>query len=115
MRSITIHHHKPPASTVSNNNLHWFSTHTPPLTGVLQIHLPNNVRTKPMAVTSSHMVVLAVNSPATAGDISVLIPTSVLFFFLYWIANFVVPKMIMKDLETDDANQDQNANDQNFN
>ncbi|KAI3686216.1 hypothetical protein L1987_79890 [Smallanthus sonchifolius] len=106
MRSIGIHHHTPPLSTVSNK-LHRFSRHAPQSAGVLQRHFPNHVRTKPMAVTSSHLVVLAVNSPAAAaGDISVLIPTSVAFIFLYWIANFVVPGIIMKDLESDDANKD---------
>ncbi|KAI3820518.1 hypothetical protein L1987_08066 [Smallanthus sonchifolius] len=109
MRSIGIHNHTPPLSTVSNK-LHWFSRHAPPPAGVLQRHFPNHVRTKPMAVTSSHLVVLAVNSPASAaaaGDISVLIPTSVAFIFLYWIANFVVPGIIMKDLQSDEANKDQ--------
>ncbi|KAF5807450.1 hypothetical protein HanXRQr2_Chr05g0233861 [Helianthus annuus] len=113
MRSIHHHHHHhtPPLSTLSK----WSSRHTPPPTGVLRRHFPNHVRTKPMAVTSSHLVVLTVNSPAAAGDISILIPTSVAFIFLYWIANFVVPGIIMKDLQADDANKDQNANDQNLN
>ncbi|KAL8215726.1 hypothetical protein R6Q57_022563 [Mikania cordata] len=62
-----------------------------------------------MALTSSHLVVLAVSPPATTGDISVLIPTSVAFIFLYWIANFVIPEIIMKDLQSEDANEeDQN-------
>ncbi|KAD4386054.1 hypothetical protein E3N88_26223 [Mikania micrantha] len=103
MRSIIIsHHHTPPQS----NNFHWFST--PTRTG-LQRYFPNHVKTKPMALTSSHLVVLAVSPPATTGDMSVLIPTSVAFIFLYWIANFVIPEIIMKDLQSDnEKEEDQN-------
>nr|XP_043638774.1 uncharacterized protein LOC122609889 [Erigeron canadensis] len=59
-------------------------------------------------ITSS--VVLAVNSPATTGDLSVLIPTSAVFLFLYWIANFVVPEFVVKDLESQDASKERSQN-----
>ncbi|MFS7916599.1 hypothetical protein Hanom_Chr03g00179111 [Helianthus anomalus] len=72
MRSIHHHHHhSPPLSTLSN----CLSRNAPPPSRVLQRHFPNHVKTKPMVVTSSHLVVLAASSPAAAGDISVLIPT----------------------------------------
>ncbi|XP_024976544.1 uncharacterized protein LOC112514350 isoform X2 [Cynara cardunculus var. scolymus] len=81
MKSIIHHHHHhhqppqpPPLSTLSKLNhtqhlnphrLHYFSRHPP-------------LRIKAMAITSSHLVVLGVNPPpATTGDLSVLIPTSI--------------------------------------
>lgn len=68
-----------------------------------------------MAITYSHPVVLGVNSPAaTTGDLKVLIPTSAAFLFLYWIANFVVPGIVMKDLESQDASKDETPNDELF-
>ncbi|KAI3673814.1 hypothetical protein L6452_39944 [Arctium lappa] len=109
----SIHHHQPPPlSTLSKLNhtqqlnthkLHYFSRHPP----------PPPLRTKAMAITSSHLVVLGVSPPpAATGDLSVLIPTSAGFLFLYWIANFVVPRIIMKDLESEDANKDQEPNEE---
>ncbi|KAK9080666.1 hypothetical protein SSX86_000424 [Deinandra increscens subsp. villosa] len=119
MKSIL--HHPPPLSTLF--------THAPPPppppppTGVLQRLFPKQMRPKPLAATSSHLVSLLVNSPATttatatpppSANIAVLITTSIGFAFLYWIANFVVPEFIMKDLQSQDADKDQNPNDQNW-
>ncbi|CAH1429670.1 unnamed protein product [Lactuca virosa] len=116
MRSVHHYHHPPPLSTTLN--------HQPAPSGlggvlVFQRHnfyLPvvNPTRIKAMAITTSRLVVLGVNSPATTGDLTVLIPTSLAFLFLYWIANFVVPGMVMRDLESDDANKDENSNEEGF-
>ncbi|CAN4103999.1 unnamed protein product [Withania somnifera] len=43
----------------------------------------------------------AVNSPATSGDLSVLLQTGAVMLFIYWIANFVVPEFILKGLQDD--------------
>ncbi|KAG8386112.1 hypothetical protein BUALT_Bualt03G0115100 [Buddleja alternifolia] len=44
-------------------------------------------------------IFLAATSPPTAGKLSVLLQTSAVCLFAYWIANFVVPEMILKDLQ----------------
>ncbi|KAL4566806.1 hypothetical protein LXL04_030931 [Taraxacum kok-saghyz] len=115
----SLHHRHPPPHSSLNHQ------HPPPRGDfVLQRHnfyLPiNHVRTKTMAMSittttaaASHLVVLGANPPP-AGDLTVLIPTSVGFLFLYWIANFVVPSMVMKDLESQDETNDQNPNDDRF-
>ncbi|GJZ34837.1 hypothetical protein Tco_0580654 [Tanacetum coccineum] len=107
MKSINHHHTK----LLPTQKLNWFSTPSGISPRHSNIYLPlNHVRTMSMGVASSSMVVLAVNSPATTGDLSVLIPTSAAFLLLYYIANFVVPEILMKDLEADDATRDQNPN-----
>lgn len=111
----SINHH---TQLLPTQKLNCFSTPS----GISPRHnfyLPiNHVRTKPnamsMGVASSSMVVLAVNSPATTGDLSVLIPTSAAFLLLYYIANFVVPEILMKDLEADDATREKPNEDANM-
>ncbi|KAL6314015.1 hypothetical protein AAG906_011749 [Vitis piasezkii] len=44
---------------------------------------------------------LGFDSPANTGDLSVLIQTSALLFFAYWLANFVVPDIISRHLGLD--------------
>ncbi|KAL3364664.1 hypothetical protein AABB24_013444 [Solanum stoloniferum] len=54
----------------------------------------------------------AVNSPAASGDLSVLLQTGAVMLFMYWIANFVVPEFIMKDLQQDDTTTNNNKTDE---
>lgn len=49
---------------------------------------------------------LAATSPPNSGDFSVIFQTSAVMLFMYWIANFVVPEFVMKDLQVDEANKD---------
>ncbi|MCD7452445.1 hypothetical protein HAX54_016552 [Datura stramonium] len=57
---------------------------------------------------------LAANSPAAAPrDLSVLLQTSGVMLFMYWITNFVVPQFILKDLQDDDSTTNNNKADEN--
>ncbi|KAL0443358.1 UNVERIFIED_CONTAM: hypothetical protein Slati_2058500 [Sesamum latifolium] len=51
-------------------------------------------------------IFLAATSPAAAGKLSVLLQTSAVCLFAYFIANFVVPELILKDLQSKEANKD---------
>ncbi|XP_052155921.1 uncharacterized protein LOC127773785 [Oryza glaberrima] len=42
---------------------------------------------------------LVPGSPADTGDVSSLIPISALMLFFYFVSNWVVPELIMKDLQ----------------
>ncbi|KAF3614196.1 putative rab3 GTPase-activating protein catalytic subunit-like, partial [Capsicum annuum] len=53
----------------------------------------------------------AINSPAASGDLSVLLQTGAVMLFMYWIANFVVPQFILKDLQ-DDSTTNNNKTDE---
>ncbi|TMX04463.1 hypothetical protein EJD97_008878 [Solanum chilense] len=53
----------------------------------------------------------AVNSPSASGDLSVLLQTGAVMLFIYWIANFVVPEFIMKDLQ-DESTTNNNKTDE---
>ncbi|XP_020092656.1 uncharacterized protein LOC109713103 [Ananas comosus] len=59
------------------------------------------------AALGDGLILAATNSPAAGGDVSVLIPISVVLLLVYWIANFVVPEMIMKDLQQGTAEGDE--------
>uniref|UniRef100_A0A1D1ZDE6 Acetylcholine receptor subunit beta n=1 Tax=Anthurium amnicola TaxID=1678845 RepID=A0A1D1ZDE6_9ARAE len=58
------------------------------------------------AINASTALHLAVASPASAGDLSVLIPVSTVLLIVYLIANFVVPEIISKDLHHAEPNED---------
>ncbi|KAL8127323.1 hypothetical protein AgCh_014296 [Apium graveolens] len=63
------------------------------------------------ALTSS--LVLGVESVAAySGDLKVLLRTTTGLLFVYWIANFVVPELIMKDLQSDNTEEDQETKEQ---
>ncbi|XP_011095412.1 uncharacterized protein LOC105174880 [Sesamum indicum] len=51
-------------------------------------------------------IFLAATSPAAAGNLSVLLQTSAVCLFAYFVANFVVPELILKDLRSKEANKD---------
>ncbi|ONK74944.1 uncharacterized protein A4U43_C03F11710 [Asparagus officinalis] len=63
--------------------------------------LASNYRLRIRALNTA--VTIAVNSSAHGGDISVLIPVSAVLLFMYWIANFVVPDIVQKDLQEKDS------------
>ncbi|KAK4439781.1 hypothetical protein Salat_0313000 [Sesamum alatum] len=51
-------------------------------------------------------IFLAASSPAAAGKLSVLLQTSAVCLFAYFVANFVVPELILKDLKSKETNKD---------
>ncbi|KAK2990034.1 hypothetical protein RJ640_004712 [Escallonia rubra] len=57
-------------------------------------------------------MVLGASPPAATGDLSVLLQTSAVLLFAYWIANFVVPDIIAKDLQLDKAGEEQKSIDE---
>ncbi|KAJ8497561.1 hypothetical protein OPV22_008113 [Ensete ventricosum] len=48
----------------------------------------------------------AATSPAAGGDLSVLVPISALLLSIYWVANFIVPGMITKELQPATSEQE---------
>ncbi|XP_052178858.1 uncharacterized protein LOC127792416 [Diospyros lotus] len=70
-------------------------------------------RRKPMAVSSTALVLAAAASPAKSGDISVLLQTSAVLLFAYGIANFVVPEIISRDLQFDQTSKDDDSPSEN--
>ncbi|KAK3025566.1 hypothetical protein RJ639_041044 [Escallonia herrerae] len=108
-----LHCHRPLTPLFSRLNykqkmkgvgLLWLSTTEP--AALLQrrnISSPAPGRTK--AITSS--LVLGASPTAATGDLSVLLQTSALLLFAYWIANFVVPDIIAKDLQLDKSGEEQ--------
>ncbi|KAI8006082.1 hypothetical protein LOK49_LG07G03395 [Camellia lanceoleosa] len=68
-----------------------------------------NTSLKTKAVTNS--LALGVSSVAKPADISILLQTSAVLLFVYWIANFIVPDIILKDLQSNQASKEQKPND----
>ncbi|KAK4355234.1 hypothetical protein RND71_024205 [Anisodus tanguticus] len=56
----------------------------------------------------------AVNSPAASGDLSVLLQTGAVMLFMYWIANFVVPGIVLKDLQEDSTTNNKKADEKDL-
>ncbi|XP_060188521.1 uncharacterized protein LOC132617525 [Lycium barbarum] len=56
----------------------------------------------------------AINSPAASGDLSVLVQTGAVMLFMYWIANFVVPGIVLKDLQDDSTTNDNKADEKDL-
>ncbi|XP_059444357.1 uncharacterized protein LOC132176230 [Corylus avellana] len=99
--------HKHPLRT---SQLLWLSTNEPI---ELILHRPNNLpqlAPRPKALPS--FLVLGASSAAKAGgDISVLLPTGAALFFLYFIANFLVPNFISKSFQFDKESEGQKQSD----
>ncbi|KAI3986726.1 hypothetical protein MKX01_014264 [Papaver californicum] len=67
-----------------------------------------SLRMKTQAFTSSSLVLLDITSPpAASGDISVFLQTSVLLVAVYWFSNFIVPDLIVKNLQKTNESKDQ--------
>ncbi|XP_058095141.1 uncharacterized protein LOC131240729 [Magnolia sinica] len=62
---------------------------------------------KLQAINGSYSLFIALKSPASSGDYSAFLPISAVLFFIYWIANFVVPDMISKDFESEKPSEKQ--------
>ncbi|WOL13010.1 hypothetical protein Cni_G21779 [Canna indica] len=64
-------------------------------------HNPLFLAATPTQALNNTALVAASTSPAAhvGGDLSVLIPISVLLLAMYWVANFIVPGMISEDLQ----------------
>ncbi|XP_059285246.1 uncharacterized protein LOC132038606 [Lycium ferocissimum] len=56
----------------------------------------------------------AINSPAASGDLSVLLQTGAVMLFMYWIANFVVPGIVLKDLQDDSTTNNNKADEKDL-
>ncbi|KAK4341864.1 hypothetical protein RND71_037680 [Anisodus tanguticus] len=56
----------------------------------------------------------AVNSTAASGDLSVLLQTGAVMLFMYWIANFVVPGIVLKDLQEDSTTNSNKADEKDL-
>ncbi|XP_059645770.1 uncharacterized protein LOC132287541 [Cornus florida] len=79
-----------------------------PTTPLRRQNIPTTIHVSTKAISTS--IVLGVTAPAeSGGDITVLLQTSAVFLFVYWIANFVVPDIISKDLQFDKTSEDQRA------
>ncbi|KAA8523660.1 hypothetical protein F0562_010083 [Nyssa sinensis] len=81
-------------------NLLWL-THNDPARPLHRQRIPS---VAPLSTTKaiSTSLILGVTSPAESGDITVLLQTSAVLLFVYWIANFVVPEIISKELQKPD-------------
>ncbi|XP_059662469.1 uncharacterized protein LOC132308412 [Cornus florida] len=80
-----------------------------PTTPLHRQNIPTAIHVSTEAINTS--IVLGVTAPAeSGGNITVLLQTSAVFLFVYWIANFVVPDIISKDLQFDKTSEDQRAN-----
>ncbi|GAB4849615.1 hypothetical protein Ancab_004409 [Ancistrocladus abbreviatus] len=60
---------------------------------------------RPDAIHSSFIMTVTRRSP----DISVLLLTSAVLIFMYWLANFVVPAIVSKSFEQDETTDKQKA------
>ncbi|KAM7498902.1 hypothetical protein LguiA_023316 [Lonicera macranthoides] len=94
------------------NKLLWLSTNEPiSLLPQRQNALsPSPLRTK--AVASS--LLLVATAQAKPPDLNVLLLTGSGFLFLYWITNFVVPDIVLKDFQVDKSGEDQRDIDYNL-
>ncbi|MQL84988.1 hypothetical protein Taro_017499 [Colocasia esculenta] len=68
-----------------------------------------HLRTEAPQVTAA---ALYLDASAPAGDPSVLIPISTLLLLVYWMANFVVPGMISKDLQAGESSEESGPGDE---
>ncbi|KAH7860450.1 hypothetical protein Vadar_013551 [Vaccinium darrowii] len=62
----------------------------------------SSVKTKAIPIANS--LLLGVTKKP---DITVFLGTSALLLFMFWISNFVVPEMVLKDLQSDQTSEDQ--------
>ncbi|XP_057486418.1 uncharacterized protein LOC130772544 [Actinidia eriantha] len=87
----------------------------PPNTSLLQLtrtHPTKCLYKKNTSLKAIHSSALVL-ATAKPGDVSVLLQTSTVLLFVYWIANFVVPDILMKDLQSDQTSKDRKPNDDN--
>ncbi|KAL1537789.1 hypothetical protein AAHA92_30270 [Salvia divinorum] len=84
MMSITINHPSPPLP---------LRRHT--------IWPPNKARALQLTTTTAALpcIILAATAPP-AGKLSVLLQTGGVCLVAYWVANFVVPGIVLKDLQS---------------
>nr|POE83012.1 hypothetical protein CFP56_42955 [Quercus suber] len=80
-------------------------------------HRPNNLsllapRTNAIPIS---LLLAASSEVKPGGDISVLLPVSAVLLSAYFLANFIVPTFIMKDLGFDKESEKQKGNDDNSN
>ncbi|XAR56703.1 hypothetical protein NMG60_11037281 [Bertholletia excelsa] len=64
---------------------------------------------KAKAFTASSLVLCVTTQPKPGGDLSVLLQTGGVMLFAYWITNFVVPRFISKDLQSNQTSEDQKS------
>ncbi|KAL5735895.1 hypothetical protein ACOSP7_030356 [Xanthoceras sorbifolium] len=97
----TVHHHRRQQKILTaNDKLLWLSTSK-------TTTLPRWRRTNAVPDPQSLLVTAAVTPPAKSGDITNFLQVSAGLFFIYLVANFVVPYFISKYLGFDQVNEDQ--------
>nr|XP_027061460.1 uncharacterized protein LOC113688055 [Coffea arabica]XP_027061526.1 uncharacterized protein LOC113688079 [Coffea arabica] len=104
---------KPPISSTKLLWLSKFSKYEPATCGFLCMHKRNRVFWFPTRVTSAPLFLAATSPPPNSGDFSVLFQTSAVMLLMYWIANFVVPWWVLKDLEVDKTNDERKRDREN--
>jgi hypothetical protein len=62
----------------------------------------SSIKTKAIPIANS-LLLGVTNKP----DIMVFLGTSAVLVFMFWISNFVVPEMVLKDLQSDQTSEDQ--------
>lgn len=72
------------------------------------VRLRPNILIMPVAVNTGCRVfgseyVISATQPPQSPDPSVLLPVSAALLLLYWVANFVVPDILIKDFQSDDT------------
>ncbi|KAJ6816203.1 uncharacterized protein M6B38_417665 [Iris pallida] len=73
-----------------------------------QTLLPSLSPPRPQALNEALNVATDVAAPkAIGGDISVLIPVSALLLFMYWVANFIVPGIVAKELQENGSEREE--------
>lgn len=101
-----INLHSPILLKISTNKFTFQYHKSKPICLLEQQHYDTNLATGFVKRKRNLLIppLKAVNSPATSGDLSVLLQTGAVMLFIYWIANFVVPEFIMKDLQDESTN-----------
>lgn len=62
----------------------------------------SSIKTKAIPIANS-LLLGVIKKP----DITVFLGTSAVLLFMFWISNFVVPEMVLKDLQSDQTSEDQ--------
>ncbi|KAL3508468.1 hypothetical protein ACH5RR_027869 [Cinchona calisaya] len=81
--------------------------------GFMHIHKQDRLHALPTRVASATLF-LAATSPPNPGDLSVLFQTSAVMLLMYWIANFIVPELALKDLQGDETNEERKQEEENL-
>ncbi|KAL5731579.1 hypothetical protein ACHQM5_004292 [Ranunculus cassubicifolius] len=91
----------------ADTKLHWQPT-TVPTKFLNNQNICSSFSQRTQALSSNSSLVLGLTSTTSPSpNIYIFIGTSAVLFFMFWIANFVVPEMVIKNLETEESNGEQ--------